>query len=432
MKIAAKYVLFLSMILLSTSQLFADVKIKQRVTVNGQGSEQTRMIKGARERRESKMVLSKDDEMDAGDLIPNIATITQCDLRQTLQVNDKKKLYTVEPFADSTEKPESSIQNPKAKTQTRRGGTVTITFTVTDTGERKQMFGMTARHLKILQMIESSADSCSGEQKTKMETDGWYADFSADFNCPIDLPEAPPSTPSKPDCRDRVIFKRSGTTKLGFLLDGTMTSFNANGKPEATFRTETLEITRSPLDIAFFDVGKDYNLVSNAQDLYAMPSMAEMMGMSREKNSNVSTPKSDGKKSIGLNVFTGEFSKVDQIAVRQRMAESLNAKGFVTSFVNSTNEISAGRFDYVIGVNIVSVKQSKAAKIGGLFGKITGDTTAAKAGDSEAEVVVTVYQKDGISVVAQQSAKQKIAGTPDEAAKSAIENALNQLIGKIK
>jgi hypothetical protein len=265
-----------------------------------------------------------------------------------------------------------------------------------------------------------------------METDGWYADFSADFNCPIDLPDASSPPSSKPDCRDRFIFKRSGTTKLGFLLDGTMTSFNANGKQETKFRTETLEITRSPLDISFFDIGKDYKLASNVQDLYGMPSMAEMMGMPRENNPNVSTPKSDGRKSIGLNVFTGEFSKVDQNLIRQRMSESLNAKGFAASFVNSPNEISSGRFDYIIGVNIVSVKQSKAAKIGGLFGKITGDTSAAKAGDSEAEVVVTVYQKDGRSVVAQQSSKQKIAGIPEDAAKSAIESALNQLVGKIK
>ena len=83
-------------------------------------------------------------------------------------------------------------------------------------------------------------------------------------------------------------------------------------------------------------------------------------------------------------------------------------------------------------MEIVSAKQSKAGKIDGLFGKVTGNTDAAKVGDSEAEVIVTVYQKDGKTVVGQQSAKQKIAGTPDDAAKSAIENALNQLIGKIK
>ena len=424
-----KFVNFISLTLIVLSASFtsfADVKIKQKVSVEGQGMEQTRMIKGARERRETKIVVSE----GAGDFMPNIATITQCDLRRTLQVNDKKKLYTADPFNDGA----TTQTTPKTVTKTVKGGTVTITFVITDTGERKTMFGLTARHLKILQSVESSADSCGGAGKSKMETDGWYADFSADFNCPIDTPDAPPS---KPDCRDRVIYKRSGTTKLGFLLDGTMKSFDAKGKVDSTIRTETLEISRSPLNAAFFEVGKDYRLVNDSQELYAMPSMSEMMAMAggdSPKTSTVKTSanKSSGKKHVGIDFFSGNSSKVNQDVIRQTMMESLNSKGFAASFVTSPNEITNGRFDYVVGVEIVSAKQSKAGKIGGLFGKVTGNTDAAKVGDSEAEVVVTVYQKDGKTVVAQQSAKQKIAGTPDDAAKSAIETALNQLVGKIK
>ena len=421
--------LFLSAVIIvfASSASFADVKIKQKVTVEGQGMEQTRMIKGARERRETKIVVSE----EAGDFIPNIATITQCDLRRTLQVNDRKKLYTVDPFNDDA----PSVNAPKTVTKTVKGGTVTITYAVTDTGERQTMFGLTARHLKVLQIMESSADSCGGAGKSKMETDGWYADFSADFNCPIDTPDAPPS---KPDCRDRVIYKRSGTTKLGFLLDGTMKSFDAKGKVDATIRTETLEISRSPLNAAFFEVGKDYRLVNDSQELYAMPSMSEMMAMADDgspKNTTRTTSgnsKSSGKKYLGLDFFSGNASKVNQDAIRQTMLESLNAKGFATSFVTSPNEITNGRFDYVVGVEIVSAKQSKAGKVGGLFSKVTGNTDAAKIGDSEAEVIVTIYQKDGKTVVAQQTAKQKIAGSPDDAMKAAIENALNQLVGKIK
>ena len=425
-----KIINLFSMILiavLTNSALFADVKIMQKVTVEGQGMEQTRMIKGARERRETKIVVSE----EAGDFMPNIATITQCDLRRTLQVNDKKKLYTIDPFSDDPTAPAA----PKTVTKIIKGGTVTITFTITDTGERRPMFGLTARHLKILQSVESSADSCGGAGKSKMETDGWYADFSADFNCPIDTPDAPPS---KSDCRDRVIFKRSATMKLGFLLDGTMKMFDDKGKVVSSIRTETLEISRSPLSVAFFDVGKDYKLVNDSQALYAMPSMSEMVEMANGDSPKTSTgttsanSKSTGKKHVGLDFFSGNSSKVSQDVIRQTMMESLNSKGFATSFVTSPNEITNGRFDYVVGVEIVSAKQSKAGKIGGLFGKVTGNTDAAKVGDSEAEVIVTVYQKDGKTVVGQQSAKQKIAGTPDDAAKSAIENALNQLIGKIK
>ncbi|MCY7345371.1 MAG: hypothetical protein LH614_04050 [Pyrinomonadaceae bacterium] len=179
-------------------------------------------------------------------------------------------------------------------------------------------------------------------------------------------------------------------------------------------------------------------MVNDSQELYAMPSMSEMMAMAdgdSPKNTvktNSGNSKSTGKKYVGLDFFSGNASKVNQDAIRQTMMESLNAKGFAASFVTSPNEITNGRFDYVVGVEIVSAKQSKAGKVGGLFGKVTGNTDAAKIGDSEAEVIVTVYQKDGKTIVAQQTAKQKIAGLPDDATKAAIENALNQLVGKIK
>jgi len=38
---------------------------------------------------------------------------------------------------------------------------VTISRTVTDTGERQVMFGYTARHIKISIVTEASPDACS-------------------------------------------------------------------------------------------------------------------------------------------------------------------------------------------------------------------------------------------------------------------------------
>ena len=417
-------------VLFLTSVAFADVTVRQRVTVSGQGTEQTRMIKGARERRETKITMAGEAAQMA-DMMPSVATITQCDARRTLQVNDKKKLYTAEPFGDDT-----TTATPAKATAvtTRKGGTVTITYSLIDTGERKQMFGLTARHLKVSQSMVSSADSCSGAQTSKMEIDGWYADFSADFSCPIDLPDAPVA-PSRPDCRDRIIMKRSGTARLGFLLDGTMTMFDGKGNAASSIRTETLEISRSPISAGLFDVGSDYRLVTNSSDLYAMPSMSEMMSMAGQQGqprpSASSTPASLGRKSVGLSpIIGGGAGKVDQDSLLRNAAGLLNNRGFFASPASS-GEVASGRFDYVIGVEIVSAKQSKAGKIGGFFGKVTGNTDAAKAGDSEVDVVVTAYQKDGKTVIARQPFKQKSAGSPDDAARSAIENALSQLIAKI-
>jgi len=422
--------LIIAILFLSTLT-FADVTIRQRVTFSGQGSEQTRMIKGSRERRETKVTLSGDAGQMA-DMMPNVATITQCDARRTLQVNDKKKLYTSDPFGDET--PAATPAPRSTPVTTRKGGTVTITYAAVDTGERKQMFGMTARHLKVSQSMVSSADSCNGAQTSKMELDGWYADFSADFSCPLDLPDTPPSRPSRPDCRDRIITKRSGTARLGFLLDGTMTMFDAKGNVASSMRTETLEISRSPLNAGLFDVGSDYRLVANSADLYAMPSMSEMMAMAGQQDQprrSVPSAAPAGRKQVAINPISGAgLDKINQNALLQTVASAVTSRGFAASPA-STADIASGRFDYVIGVEIVSAKQSKAGKIGGLFGKVTGNSDAAKAGDSEVEVVVTAYQKDGRTVLGRQPAKQKVAGTPDEAARAAVENALNQIIGKL-
>ena len=70
-----------------------DLKIKYRMTTAGQPMESTTMLKGTRERSETKMAYGTD-----------IYSITQCDLKRTIQVSDKVRKYVVTPIetADST------------------------------------------------------------------------------------------------------------------------------------------------------------------------------------------------------------------------------------------------------------------------------------------------------------------------------------------
>jgi len=58
---------------------------------------------------------------------------------------------------------------------TTGGGKIDVTTTITDTGERKQMFGYPARHLKIKVTQESSQNACSPVHQN-FDIDGWYAD----------------------------------------------------------------------------------------------------------------------------------------------------------------------------------------------------------------------------------------------------------------
>jgi hypothetical protein len=67
----------------------ADVTIKQRVTMSGQSFVSTRQIKGARERTEQRIEMN---DPAAAAFMPQIATITQCDLKQRIQINERSQM----------------------------------------------------------------------------------------------------------------------------------------------------------------------------------------------------------------------------------------------------------------------------------------------------------------------------------------------------
>ncbi|HYM93058.1 MAG TPA: hypothetical protein VET23_02890, partial [Chitinophagaceae bacterium] len=69
-------------------------KLKQSNGMMGIKTESTIYVKGMRKRTESKGVMG----MGA-----SIVTIEQCDLQRTVKLNDKKKLYFIEPFNQGNE-----------------------------------------------------------------------------------------------------------------------------------------------------------------------------------------------------------------------------------------------------------------------------------------------------------------------------------------
>jgi hypothetical protein len=417
------YSLFLSIILLlsMTSGIFADVKIRQRVTMSGQTFETTKMIKGARQRTEQKSGAG-----GAMDFMSQVATIEQCDLRRTVQVNDSKKLYFVQPFAEESTPQKATPANRQTNRQTRQGGTITMTYNVVDTGERKTIFGLTARHLKVTQEMESSADSCNGANKTKMEIDGWYVDFSAEFNCPDEVTRTPYQPSEKPDCKDRIIFRGSGG-KSGFLLNGTMTFYDASGNPTMTQTTETLELSRSPLTASLFDVPADYKLASSQQDLYSMPSMTDMVRQQQRQNNdaeNPSMPANSNRKNVGLNITYGSETKVNQTEISQYLQNKLRDNN-----LNARIGAGGGGLDYILNVEVKKAKETKAGKIGGIFGKVTGVDTK---GQTEIELVMTLVKPNSNNPVTQSRVAQKYDGSLSEAVKSAIDDAFDKILGEIE
>lgn len=393
----------------------ADVRVKQRVTTSGQRFETTRSIKGSRERTEQKIEM---DDPAMANFMPQIASITQCDLKRTVRLNDRKQLYMVEPFqtvADAT--PTVRATPAPTTTVTRRGGTMTMTYTVKDTGERKTMFGMQARHLIITQEMESSPDSCNGPSKMKMEFDGWYVDFSAEFNCPQATPQMPRGPGYKPDCIDRVVYKGTAAARLGFLLEGTMKMFGADGSVTMTQTTETLELSRAPLDAALFDIPVGYKQAASQQDLYAisMPS-GDVSGISTG-NRPANLPNRVAAKSVGVNVSLAPGSAGNQSEIDQYVRNRISGRGL---------RAVSGTGDYTLNIQFRQIKESAAGKIGGIFGKVTGVDTKG-VGKVDIDMIATLSGAGS----GEAKVKNKFDGPATDAIHMAIDTALNQLLRNV-
>lgn len=243
--------------LVLTNTAFADVKIKLRQTAGGQTYESTTYIKGKRQRAEQNM----------GGM--QTINITQCDLKRSVQIMPQAQTYLINLWEQAPSvAPSITTTTSKQPSTTEKGGVITMTFTTKDTGERKQMFGYTARHLIMTMESESSPDACS-PVKHKTQTDGWYIDAAFALDCEMERYKNYTPSSAKPDCRDRYETRQIGTAKRGYPLYEKMTMFDQSGKETSSFTNEVVELSTTTLDAALFDVPAGYREAKNSTELYA-------------------------------------------------------------------------------------------------------------------------------------------------------------------
>ncbi len=263
----------------------ADIKIKSKSVSSGHSAEQTTYIKGKRQRSEQS---------------PQMVTITQCDLRRSVELNPMTKTYIVTPF-DQNDPASANVGRSPAVSNARRGGVVTTSITATDTGERKQMFGHTARRIKTSMVTESSPEACN-QNKSRMETDGWYIDIAFDLNCGGQN-SGGYQPPLKSDgCRDEYRTRQTGGAKTGYPVAVTTTFLDENGKPNATYYQEVVEFSQAALDDGLFDIPGGYTEVKDRQQMFSAAALmnAALSGKSADTPSSTS----DGDKNAGNNVIS--------------------------------------------------------------------------------------------------------------------------------
>jgi hypothetical protein len=417
-----------------------DFKIKQRMSMGGRGSESTIMIKGARERSESSV---------AG---IQTVSIMECDMKRTVYISDAEKKYFIEPMASpvTAVAPTAPVKTT-SRVKTEKGGTVVRTMEIIDTGERQQMFGMTARHVKTIMSTEPSADACE-KDKQRIETDGWYVDLAVGLNCKFDHPPENPMNygGDSGGCRDQQKIVQKGTGKLGYALKVTtkisMGDDDGDMDPQMaammTMTTEVVELSKATLPQTLFEIPAGYTETTKRQDLYSGKSTQKAQseyaksGQAYDDMPAISTPKPSGAKRagvtrIGVMTLSNSSGRPVNLNMYQTMLVSQLASDKIEA-VNISSEAEAQKMscDYILTTDIKAVKQSAANKIGGMFGKVTGAPT----GGGKVESVVA-YGLKGLSSSAgaslQSEATAKIEGE-ENSIMSAISSEIQAVMKAVK
>lgn len=254
----------------------ADTKVKSRQTSGGQTYENTSYIKGKRQR----------SEMSNGQMI----VVQQCDLRRNIQIMPQAKAYIIQPYGETANSTSTTAGRLNPGTTTR-GGVVTSTVTTKDTGERKQMFGYTARHIITTMETASSPDACS-QTKSKMQIDGWYIDAAFALDCDSGVAYKPHTSAQSAGCQDRYVTKQVGVAKKGYPVWEKMTMFDpATGAESFSTINEVVEFSNATLEASLFDVPEGYREVQDFASAFANPAAATETTPQQTQTSTETTPR---------------------------------------------------------------------------------------------------------------------------------------------
>ncbi len=337
----------------------ADLKIKTRTTVMGHSTESTVHIKGSRMRNESSY----------GGGRFSAVTIMQCDQKHAITITGNQCM--VLPMGGGENScPNTQAMGGRMPAASSKGGVVTITRTSTDTGERQDMFGYKARHIKSSMTMESSPDACN-QSHMKMETDGWYADLSAGLSCGDNSYQTLACNGGK-GCHDRIVLKNDGPA-LGYPLKQT-TSMNM---PQGNFTTttEVIELTNTSLDAPLFEAppnchttdmpGMSAGQASNTAEEPAPSSAPAAAPQPAAAPAPTSAPKAAGVTRIGvvkIKDMSGESIPTDnlrldlisEISKQQLEAVSLDVEAPPDAVLE---EAKAKQCDYVLYTVSTQVKE---------------------------------------------------------------------------
>ena len=307
-----------------------DLVVKMRYVSGDKTTTSTVSMKGRRQR------------IDYG---PDLAVLQQCGVPDITQVNDlNRKFLTVE------NRPGAPAKTPK------KGGTITYATTLTDTGERKTLFGMTARHVKTVLTKTSTPNACD-KRKERVETDGWFVDPPA-LMCP-----APPrpAAVTTDDCSDTVEYVDPPANGASYPLAYTATTTDNEGKT-STMSMEVTEYAKSTLADAVFAVPMGFAEAPNLMQFNAFADGRKRPGVVRTCSSSVT-----GKPEYQVPLDTLSDALVVSLGDAGLDAVRLSAR----TAADERAETQSRECDFVLTTDITDVR--KPGK--GVLGRVSWTTS---------------------------------------------------------
>ena len=278
-------VIFCGVLLSAMPRYASDLTITYRDTMGDHSFVQTKYIKGERSRFEWRNAVGG-AATPGGPLLYTYghpqAVIYQCDERRVLNLDLEAREYT------SYELNERSVpKGAQARQLEPSGGTVTITIESIDTGERKEVFGYTARHIITREKRVASPGAIS--QGGESERDGWYIDLEVTDGCfqrpgkhAVVFAFLHAGAEGK---MDKIEVHRSGVEVTGFAVELTTTTRGQRVLPDgrseawtATFKMEVIELLTDPLDPALFEVPPGFKKVQKLSEQPPEPASLQLVG----------------------------------------------------------------------------------------------------------------------------------------------------------
>jgi len=319
-----------------------DVRYKTKYTTGDQVTESATFITNQRERYE----------------LGDIVLLKQRDQKRNVQISKSANTYVV--VAD-----DAPVVTPAAP---RPAGVVSVTTSIVDMGDRKDVFGQTARHVRTVIQRQPEPGACD-QSKFLTDVDGWYIDMPKVMAA---APEARPQ-PNASGCTDEVKSTDTGdATLLGFAI-GYTTTLTDLGDKDAKPSVSSMEVSDFQvlkLEASLFDIPAGVAAAADPAAFTKAVSDANEANLARGSVESIAPPKKAGTLRVGVPEFGNKTSTTaDTRALRARIITELEHEKIeaVPMAAGSAADLDARArelgVDYLLMAEISDMKASKPGGI---------------------------------------------------------------------